>query len=186
VEESYSELEVGVEMVMVVVGNGILVVVVEESYSELEVGVEMVMVVVGNGILVEVEKCILVEVVGVKEMVVASDELVVEVMAKVAVVDALRMVVVVEVEEEGEVVLYKVVVVVGVLYKEVGMVEVVNGLGEVVNIQALEAVAVIDRDKLVVVVNVEVGAVSEVVAVVNVEVEVVNVVVEVVNYSSMV
>ncbi len=75
---------------------------------------------------------------------------------------------------------------VGAVEVEVEMVVVVNGLGEVVNIQALEAAAVIDRDKLVVVVNVEVGAVSEVVAVVNVEVEVVNVVVEVVNYSSMV
>lgn len=144
------------ELVLVVVG---------ESYSELGV--------------VEGNCSELVEVV-VKVMVVASGELVEEVMAKVVAANALHMVVVevvlyMEVEEE-----------VVVLYKEVGMVEVVNGLGEVENIKALEVVAVINRDKLVVGVNVEEGAVSEAVEVVNVAVVVVSVVVEVVNYSSMV
>lgn len=144
------------ELVLVVVG---------ESYSELGV--------------VEGNCSELVEVV-VKVMVVASGELVEEVMAKVVAANALHMVVV-------EVVLYmEVEEVVVVLYKEVGMVEVVNGLGEVENIKALEVVGVINRDKLVVGVNVEEGAVSEAVEVVNVAVVVVSVVVEVVNYSSMV
>lgn len=147
------------ELVLVVVG---------ESYSELGV--------------VEGNCSELVEVV-VKVMVVASGELVEEVMAKVVAANALHMVVV----KVVEVVLYmEVEEVVVVLYKEVGMVEVVNGLGEVENIQALEVVAVINRDKLVVGVNVEEGAVSEAVEVVNVAVVVVSVVVEVVNYSSMV
>lgn len=167
VEDVHMELErvavvVNCSEFRVVVENDelVLVVVVVESYSELGVGVEMV---------VEGNCSELVEVV-VKVMVVASGELVEEVMAKVV-----------------EVVLYKEVEeVVVVLYKEVGMVEVVNGLGEVENIQALEAAAVINRDKLVVGENVEEGVVSEAVEVANVEVVVVSVVVEVVNYSSMV
>lgn len=143
----------------------VLVVVVGESYSKL-------------GVVVEGNCSELVEVV-VKVMMVASSELVEEVVA-----NALHMVVVVKVVG---VVLYKEVEeVVVVLYKEVGMVEVVNGLGEVENIQALEVVAVINRDKLVVGENVEEGAVSEAVEVANVEVAVVSVAVEVVNYSSMV
>ena len=167
VEDVHMELErvavvVNCSEFRVVVENDelVLVVVVVESYSELGVGVEMV---------VEGNCSELVEVV-VKVMVVASGELVEEVMAKVV-----------------EVVLYKEVEeVVVVLYKEVGMVEVVNGLEEVENIQALEAAAVINRDKLVVGENVEEGVVSEAVEVANVEVVVVSVVVEVVNYSSMV
>ena len=155
VEDVHMELE----RVAVVVNCSEFRVVVE-SYSELGVGVEMV---------VEGNCSELVEVV-VKVMVVASGELVEEVMAKVV-----------------EVVLYKEVEeAVVVLYKEVGMVEVVNGLEEVENIQALEVVAVINRDKLVVGENVEEGVVSEAVEVANVEVVVVSVVVEVVNYSSMV
>ena len=167
VEDVHMELErvavvVNCSEFRVVVENDelVLVLVVVESYSELGVGVEMV---------VEGNCSELVEVV-VKVMVVASGELVEEVMAKVV-----------------EVVLYKEVEeVVVVLYKEVGMVEVVNGLEEVENIQALEVVAVINRDKLVVGENVEEGVVSEAVEVANVEVVVVSVVVEVVNYSSMV
>lgn len=165
VEDVHMELErvavvVNCSEFRVVVENDELVLVVVESYSELGVGVEMV---------VEGNCSELVEVV-VKVMVVASGELVEEVMAKVV-----------------EVVLYKEVEeVVVVLYKEVGMVEVVNGLEEVENIQALEVVAVINRDKLVVGENVEEGVVSEAVEVANVEVVVVSVVVEVVNYSSMV
>ena len=154
VEDVHMELErvavvVNCSEFRVVVENDELVLVVVESYSELGVGVEMV---------VEGNCSELVEVV-VKVMVVASGELVEEVMAKVVEV---------------------------VLYKEVGMVEVVNGLEEVENIQALEVVAVINRDKLVVGENVEEGVVSEAVEVANVEVVVVSVVVEVVNYSSMV
>lgn len=166
VEDVHMELErVAVvvncsEFRVVVENDELVLVVVVESYSELGVGVEMV---------VEGNCSELVEVV-VKVMVVASGELVEEVMAKVV-----------------EVVLYKEVEeVVVVLYKEVGMVEVVNGLEEVENIQALEVVAVINRDKLVVGENVEEGVVSEAVEVANVEVVVVSVVVEVVNYSSMV
>ena len=165
VEDVHMELErvavvVNCSEFRVVVENDELVLVVVESYSELGVGVEMV---------VEGNCSELVEVV-VKVMVVASGELVEEVMAKVV-----------------EVVLYKEVEeAVVVLYKEVGMVEVVNGLEEVENIQALEVVAVINRDKLVVGENVEEGVVSEAVEVANVEVVVVSVVVEVVNYSSMV
>ena len=166
VEDVHMELErVAVvvncsEFRVVVENDELVLVVVVESYSELAVGVEMV---------VEGNCSELVEVV-VKVMVVASGELVEEVMAKVV-----------------EVVLYKEVEeVVVVLYKEVGMVEVVNGLEEVENIQALEVVAVINRDKLVVGENVEEGVVSEAVEVANVEVVVVSVVVEVVNYSSMV
>lgn len=162
VEDVHMELErVAVvvncsEFRVVVENDELVLVVVVESYSELGVGVEMV---------VEGNCSELVEVV-VKVMVVASGELVEEVMAKVV-----------------EVVLYKEVEeVVVVLYKEVGMVEVVNGLEEVENIQALEVVAVINRDKLVVGENVEEGVVSEAVEVV----VVVSVVVEVVNYSSMV
>ena len=166
VEDVHMELErVAVvvncsEFRVVVENDELVLVVVVESYSELGVGVEMV---------VEGNCSELVEVV-VKVMVVASGELVEEVMAKVV-----------------EVVLYKEVEeAVVVLYKEVGMVEVVNGLEEVENIQALEVVAVINRDKLVVGENVEEGVVSEAVEVANVEVVVVSVVVEVVNYSSMV